>query len=63
MFSVSDMVEYLRKQTVEVVSLNRMQFCVGRLETARLAISGKTDVEHVQSLVWRHGSRLSLRCG
>ena len=54
-FSVSDLIEYLRKQTVEVMSLNRMQFCVGRLETARLAISGKTDVEHVQSLVWRHG--------
>jgi len=33
-----------------------VQFCVGRLETARLAISGKTDVEHVQSLERRHGS-------
>ncbi len=36
------------------MSLNRMQFCVGRLETARLALSGKTDVEHVQSLERRH---------
>ena len=39
------------------MSLNRLQFCVGRLETARLAISGETDVEHVQSLARRHGSR------
>ena len=55
-FSLSELIEYLREQTVEVMSRNRMQFCVGRLETARLAISGKTDVEHVQSLKRRHGS-------
>ncbi len=54
-FSVSGLVDYLRDQTVEVMSLNRLQFCVGRLETARLAISGQTDVEHVQSLDRRHG--------
>jgi len=54
-FSLSELIEYLREQTVEVMSRNRMQFSVGRLETARLAISGKTDVEHVQSLERRHG--------
>jgi hypothetical protein len=48
-------VEYLREQTVEVMSVNRVQFCVGRLETARLAITRKTDVEHVESLARRHG--------
>lgn len=55
-FGVSGFVDYLREHTVEVMSLNRMQFCVGRIETARLAISGKTDVEHVQNLERRHGS-------
>ena len=55
-FTISGLIDYLREQSVEVMSLNRMQFCVGRLETARLAISGKTDVEHVQSLERRHGS-------
>lgn len=55
-FSLSNLIEYLRDQTVEVMSRNRMQFCVGRLETTRLAIGGKTDVEHVQSLERRHGS-------
>jgi len=54
-FSISGVVDYLREHTVEVMSLNRVQFCVGRLETARLAISGKTDVDHVQSLERRHG--------
>jgi hypothetical protein len=55
-FSLSGLIEYLREQTVEVMSLNRMQFCVGRLETARLAISGQTDVEHIESLERRHGA-------
>lgn len=55
-FGISGLTDYLREQTVEVMSLNRVQFCVGRLETARLAISGKTDVEHAQSLERRHGS-------
>jgi Nuclease-related domain len=53
-FGIAEFVDYLREQTVEVMSVNRVQFCVGRLETARLAISGKTDVEHVQSLERRH---------
>ncbi len=54
-FKVSALVRYLRDQTEEVMSPNRLQFCVGRLETARLAISRQTDVEHVQSLERRHG--------
>jgi hypothetical protein len=55
-FSLSGFIEYLREQSIEVLSLNRVQFSVGRLETARLAISEKTDVEHVQSLERRFGS-------
>jgi hypothetical protein len=47
---LSELIAHLRRQTIAVMSLNRVQFCVGRIETARLAISGKTDVEHVQSL-------------
>ena len=53
-FSLSGFVDYMRGQTLETMSLNRVQFCVGRLETERLAISGQTDVEHVQSLNQRH---------
>jgi hypothetical protein len=54
--TISQLVEYLRHQTEKVMSLNRVQFCVGRLETARLAISGETDVEHIQSLARRRSS-------
>jgi Nuclease-related domain len=54
-FTLSDLVAHLRGHTTEVMSLNRLQFCVGRLETARFAISGKTDVEHVESLERRRG--------
>jgi hypothetical protein len=54
-FKVSQLVDYLRAQTEEVMSLNRVQFCVGRLETARLAISHETDVEHMRSLERRRG--------
>jgi hypothetical protein len=54
-FDLSEFIDYLGKQTAEAMALNRVQFCVGRLETARLAISEKTDVEHVESLQRRHG--------
>lgn len=54
-FRLSGFIEHIREQTVEVISLNRMQFCVGRLETARLSITKETDIEHVQSLERRHG--------
>jgi hypothetical protein len=54
-FNLARFVDYVRDETAEVMTINRMQFCVGRLETARLAISGKTDVEHIQSLAQRHG--------
>lgn len=53
--TIGQLTEYLRQQTEEVMSLNRLQFCVGRLETARLAISAETDVEHIQSLARRRG--------
>lgn len=57
--SVSGLIEHLKSRTEEVMSLNRVQFCVGRLETARLSITGQTDLEHVESLHRRHGTKLS----
>lgn len=56
-YTVSGLIKHLQATTEEVMSLNRVQFCVGRLETARLAISGQTDLEHVQSLRRKHGGR------
>jgi len=39
-YTLSGLIDHLRAATEEVMSLNRVQICVGRLETARLAISG-----------------------
>ena len=55
-FHLTELIAHLSARSLEVMSANRMQFCVGRLETARLAISGQTDLEHVQSLERRHGA-------
>jgi hypothetical protein len=52
---VDELVAFLKQHTLETIPLNRMQYAVGRLETARLALSGKTDVEHVESLRRRFG--------
>lgn len=57
--TIDELAAYVRRHSEEVMSLNRLQFCVGRLETARLAISVETDVEHMQSLARRHGHRAS----
>ena len=55
-FLLPGLIEYIRGCTEqEVMSLNRVQFCVGRLETERLAITEMTDVEHVEVLERRHG--------
>ena len=54
-YRIREMIRYIRAQTDIVMSENRLQFCVGRLETARLAISKRTDVEHVDDLYRRHG--------
>lgn len=55
-FGLAELVDYLSETDVEVMSSNRMQFCVGRLETARLAVSAQTDLAHIQSLARRYGS-------
>ncbi len=54
-YTLSGLIDHLKSSTEEVMSLNRVQFCVGRLETARLAITGQTDLEHVKSLQRKHG--------
>lgn len=54
-FYISGVVDYLRGQVDEVMSPDQLQLSVGRLETARFAISGQTDIEHVRNLERRHG--------
>lgn len=53
-FQLPDFVAYLKTRVGEVMSINRVQFCVGRLETVRLSITRATDVEHIQGLRRRY---------
>ena len=55
-YRVNGFMDLVAEQTREVMSLNRVQFCVGRLETARLAVTRATDIEHVEMLRRRYGS-------
>lgn len=54
-FTLREFVDHVRERTTELLSENRVQFSVGRLETARLAITRQTDVERVRDLQRRHG--------
>ena len=56
-FTLPQLVDHLKSCTNEVLSFNRVQFCVGRLETARLQVSQQTDLEHVESLQRRYGQK------
>lgn len=40
------LIDYLRTYEEDVISLNRVQFCVGRLECKRYEITKRTDLEH-----------------
>lgn len=54
-FDVAGLVQHIRQFTSEVLTENRMQFCVGRLECHRKLISGQTDVEHQAYLNRKYG--------
>ncbi len=55
-FTVAGLLAFVEGTTQEVMSVNRVQFSVGRLETTRLSITKATDVEHVQGLRRRYGN-------
>jgi hypothetical protein len=54
-FTLPKFLAYVESRQTEVMSVNRAQFCVGRLEATRLAITQATDVEHVLELRRQHG--------
>jgi hypothetical protein len=54
-FTLAGFLAYVESQGTEIMSVNRVQFCVGRLEVTRLAVTQATDVEHVLDLRRRHG--------
>lgn len=53
---IGNLQQYIRQFSNEVLTENRVQFCVGRLECYRKLISGKTDVEHQAYLNRKHGN-------
>lgn len=56
-YQIADFIKYVESKSIEVLSSNRMQFCVGRLETHRLSLTRITDVDHVQRLRSKYGDR------
>lgn len=54
-FTLSQFLAHVASQQIEVMSENRVQFCVGRIEANRLAITRETDIDHVDRLRRRHG--------
>lgn len=56
-YDLGGFVTHVGSCTNELMSMNRMHFCVGRLEAARYAISSKTDVEHIENIERKHGRK------
>lgn len=54
-YTLPEFLAALGKLGDEVISENRLQFCIGRLECQRLALTQKTDVEHRQHLQRKFG--------
>ena len=43
---ISQLFNYLNSYQEDIISINRLQFCVGRLECKRYAITKQTDLQH-----------------
>lgn len=52
--TLGSMISYLQGLEEETLTENRMQFCVGRLECTRLALTRETDIEHRAGLEARY---------
>ena len=53
--SLSELEAHIGSFNTEFLSENRVQFCVGRLECCRMALTKQTDVEHVAHLRRKFG--------
>lgn len=52
---IGELIPTIEQYSDGALSLNRVQFCVGRLEYARLELTRETDVEHQAYLTQRFG--------
>lgn len=55
-YSIKSLIEHLQAVKNEVMSENRLQFCVGRLECQRLALTLESDIAHRENLQRRFGN-------
>jgi len=53
--ALSEVTPFFANFNEEVLSENRVQFCVGRLECTRRRLSRQTDIEHVEYLTRKFG--------
>lgn len=53
--TVEELIPAIEKYPDGTLSLNRVQFCVGRLEYMRLKLTKETDIEHQKYLTERFG--------
>ena len=59
-YNLNGLVRQIRTQTNQVLTVEAMERCIGRLECLRKRISGYTDVEHQAFLNRKHGDFLGL---
>lgn len=53
---LSEVVQYIRKQSTVIMSDSQLQLCLDRLETERLEVTVETDLEHIRNVQRWHGS-------
>jgi len=53
-YSLDSLISHLKSLDVEVLSENRVQFCVGRIECNRLELTKETDIEHRENIELRN---------
>ncbi len=52
---IEDLINFIKAFDKEVMSHNRLEFCVGRIESKRYQISKQTDIQHQESLRKKYG--------
>lgn len=49
-YDLDEAINFLRSKGEQLISENRMQFSIGRIEAKRLALTAETDIEHLNNL-------------
>jgi hypothetical protein len=57
-FNSIELVKHIKSKPEGAISINRVAFCVGRLECARYQLSDQTDIEHQSHLIKKFGNAI-----